>query len=65
VLAPSDATVPVGLAGQLTCTLSSSSAVKSGPCPLYWPTIPAFGVYTATVTQNDGVTSPPVTVTVP
>jgi Flp pilus assembly protein TadG len=63
VLAPSDATVPVGLASQLTCTLASSSAVKSGPCPLYWPTIPAFGVYTATVTQNDGVTSPPITVT--
>ena len=63
VKAPSDAT---GLAN-LTCTLASSSTVYSGPCspttPFYWPTTPAHGTYTATVTQNDGVTSP-VTVTV-
>jgi hypothetical protein len=65
VVAPSGATAPVGLAGQLTCTAASSSAVNSGPCPLYWPTTPASGVYTATVTQNDGVTSPPITVTLP
>jgi hypothetical protein len=65
VVAPSGTTVPVGLAGQLTCAAASSSAVNSGPCPLYWPTTPASGVYTATVTQNDGVTSPPRTVTLP
>ena len=63
VKAPSDAT---GLAN-LTCTLASSSTVHSGLCspttPFYWPTTPAHGTYTATVTQNDGVTSP-VTVTV-
>jgi Flp pilus assembly protein TadG len=68
VPAPTGPTVPTAIAGNLTCTATYSASVptvNSGPCPLYWPTTPASGVYTATVTQNDGVTSPPVTVTVP
>jgi Flp pilus assembly protein TadG len=78
VVVPSDATTaPVGL--QLTCTVAYSSTVaytstvNRGSCsptvPFYWPTTPESGLYTATVTQNDGVTSPvispPITVTLP
>jgi Flp pilus assembly protein TadG len=66
VPAPSGTTVPTAVAGNLICA-AYSSAVHPTPttCPFYWPGTPASGVYTATVTQPDGVTSPPVTVTVP
>jgi Flp pilus assembly protein TadG len=54
--APSDATVPAGLA--LTCTLyQSGSQLRSGPCPQSARVVPG-DVYTATVTQSNGLVSP-------
>jgi TadE-like protein len=63
VTPPNDDTVPSGLT--MICALGSGTVVRNAhPCPWTWSNV-ATGTYTATVMQLNGVTSPPITVTVP